>query len=83
LSAEWAPNGINVNGVAPTFIRTEQVSEMLADTAFYSNLISRIPLGRIGESEDIMGAVLFLVSPASNFITGQVLYLDGGITATQ
>ena len=83
LSAEWAPNGINVNVVAPTFIRTEQVSEMLADTAFYSNLISRIPLGRIGESEDIMGAVLFLVSPASNFITGQVLYLDGGITATQ
>jgi gluconate 5-dehydrogenase len=56
---------------------------MLADTAFYSSLISRIPLGRIGEPEDVMGAVLFLVSPASNFITGHVLYLDGGITATQ
>jgi NAD(P)-dependent dehydrogenase (short-subunit alcohol dehydrogenase family) len=83
LSAEWAPNGINVNVVAPTFIRTEQVANMLADTAFYSSLISRIPLGRIGEPEDVMAAVLFLASPASNFITGQVLYLDGGITATQ
>jgi gluconate 5-dehydrogenase len=83
LSAEWAPNGINVNVVAPTFIRTEQVAPMLADTAFYSSLISRIPLGRIGEPEDVMGAVLFLVSPAANFITGQALYLDGGITATQ
>jgi len=83
MSAEWAPNGINVNVVAPTFIRTEQVAQILADTAFYSSLISRIPLGRIGEPEDVMGAVLFLVSPASNFITGQVLYLDGGITATQ
>jgi gluconate 5-dehydrogenase len=83
LSAEWAPNGINVNVVAPTFIRTEQVAQMLADTAFYSSLISRIPLGRLGEPEDVMAAVLFLVSPASNFITGQVLYLDGGVTATQ
>ena len=83
LSAEWAPNGINVNVVAPTFIRTEQVAKMLADPTFYSNLIARIPLGRIGEPEDVMGAVLFLVSPASQFITGQALYLDGGITVTQ
>jgi NAD(P)-dependent dehydrogenase (short-subunit alcohol dehydrogenase family) len=83
LAAEWAPNGINVNVVAPTFIRTEQVAKMLADPAFYANLISRIPLGRIGEPEDVMGAVLFLVSPASNFITGHALYLDGGITVTQ
>ena len=83
LSAEWAPHGINVNVVAPTFIRTEQVAKMLADPAFYSNLIARIPLGRIGEPEDVMGAVLFLVSQASQFITGQALYLDGGITVTQ
>ena len=83
LSAEWAPNGINVNVIAPTFIRTEQVAKMLADPAFYSSLIARIPLGRIGEPEDVMGAVLFLVSPAASFITGQSLYLDGGITVTQ
>jgi NAD(P)-dependent dehydrogenase (short-subunit alcohol dehydrogenase family) len=83
LAAEWAPNGINVNVVAPTFIRTEQVAKMLADATFYANLISRIPLGRIGEPEDVMGAVLFLVSPASNFVTGHALFLDGGITVTQ
>jgi NAD(P)-dependent dehydrogenase (short-subunit alcohol dehydrogenase family) len=83
LSAEWALNKINVNVVAPTFIRTEQVGKMLADPAFSSQLINRIPLGRIGEPDDVMSAVLFLASPASNFITGQTLYLDGGLTATQ
>jgi NAD(P)-dependent dehydrogenase (short-subunit alcohol dehydrogenase family) len=83
LSAEWAPHNINVNVVAPTFIRTEQVAKMLSDPAFYSNIVARIPLGRIGEPEDVMGAVLFLASPASNFITGQTLYVDGGITSTQ
>jgi gluconate 5-dehydrogenase len=83
LSAEWAPHAINVNVVAPTFIRTEQVSKMLSDPTFYSSLIGRIPLGRIGEPADVMAAVLFLVAPASNFITGQTLYLDGGITVTQ
>ncbi len=83
LSAEWASHKINVNVVAPTFIRTEQVAAMLADAAFYSNLVARIPLGRIGEPEEVMAALLFLASPASDFITGQALYLDGGITATQ
>jgi NAD(P)-dependent dehydrogenase (short-subunit alcohol dehydrogenase family) len=83
LSAEWAPHAINVNVVAPTFVRTEQVGKMLADKTFYASLVSRIPLGRIGEPEDVMAAVLFLVTPGSNFITGQTLYLDGGITVTQ
>jgi len=83
LSAEWAPNSINVNVVAPTFIRTEQVSKMLADKIFYANLVARIPLGRIGEPDDVMSAVLFLVTPASSFITGQTIYLDGGLTVTQ
>jgi NAD(P)-dependent dehydrogenase (short-subunit alcohol dehydrogenase family) len=83
LAAEWAPHKINVNVVAPTFIKTEQVAKMLSDRAFYDSLVGRIPLGRIGTPEDVMGAVLFLVSPASDFITGQALYVDGGITATQ
>jgi NAD(P)-dependent dehydrogenase (short-subunit alcohol dehydrogenase family) len=83
LSAEWAPHAINVNVVAPTFIRTEQVAKMLADATFHSNLIARIPLGRIGEPADVMGTVMFLVAPASNFITGQTIYLDGGVTVTQ
>jgi NAD(P)-dependent dehydrogenase (short-subunit alcohol dehydrogenase family) len=83
LAAEWAPHQINVNVVAPTFVRTEQVAHMLSDQQFYDTLVARIPLGRIAEPEDVWNAVLFFVSPASNFITGQTLYLDGGITATQ
>jgi gluconate 5-dehydrogenase len=83
LAAEWAPHGITVNSVAPTFIRTEQVGKMLADPAFYAGLVARIPLGRIGEPEEVMSAVLFLVSPAANFITGHMLAIDGGLTVTQ
>lgn len=83
LAAELAPHGINVNVVAPTFVRTEQVAQMLSDPQFYNALTARIPLGRVAEPEEIMHAVLFFVSPASAFITGQVLYVDGGLTATQ
>jgi gluconate 5-dehydrogenase len=83
LAAELAPHKINVNVVAPTFVRTEQVAAMLSDPEFYNALVARIPLGRVAEPEEVMQAVLFFVSPASNFITGQTLYLDGGITATQ
>ena len=56
---------------------------MLSDPAFYSALVARIPLGRIAEPADVANAVLFLVSPASDFITGQMIFLDGGITTTQ
>jgi len=83
LAAEWAPHRINVNIVAPTFVNTEMSARMLLDEKFHASLVSRIPLGRIAEPEDVMRAVLFLVSSASDFITGQTLYVDGGLTATQ
>ena len=83
LAAEWAAHRINVNVIAPTFVRTEQVARWLDDPEFYRNIVSRIPLGRVAEPEDVVGAVLFMVSPASDFITGQTLYVDGGVTATQ
>lgn len=83
LAAEWAPHNINVNVISPTFVRTPQGERFLTDPAFYQSVVGRIPLGRLGEPEDVVGAVLFFVSPASNFVTGQTLYLDGGITATQ
>jgi NAD(P)-dependent dehydrogenase (short-subunit alcohol dehydrogenase family) len=83
LAAEWAPHKINVNVVAPTFVRTEMVANMLSDPNFYNALVARIPLGRIAEPEDVSNAVLFFASAASDFITGQTLYLDGGITSTQ
>ena len=83
LAAEWAPHKINVNMLAPTFVRTAQAAKWLDDPAFYQSLVDRIPLGGIAEPDDMIGPVLFLVSSASDFVTGQTLYLDGGITATQ
>jgi gluconate 5-dehydrogenase len=83
LAAEWAPKGITVNVVSPTFVRTEQSARFLADPAFHQAVVSRIPLGRIGETDDVVASVLFFAAPASSFVTGQTLYLDGGLTATQ
>ena len=83
LAAECAEHRVNVNALAPTFTRTPQVARWLEDPEFYKNLVARIPMGRVAETSDIVGAVLFFVSPASDFVTGQTLYIDGGITATQ
>ena len=82
-ATEWAKYGINVNAIAPTFVRTPQVENKLADEAFYNGLVSRIPLRRIADTDDLVGAVLFFCSDASSFVTGQILTLDGGLTATQ
>jgi gluconate 5-dehydrogenase len=56
---------------------------MLSDPVFYNELVARIPLGRLASPHDVMSAIAFLVSPAADFITGQKLFLDGGLTATQ
>ena len=83
LAAEWAPDRITVNMVSPTFVRTPQGERFLQDPAFLQGVLARIPLGRIGETSDVVAAVVFFASPAASFVTGQTLYLDGGITATQ
>jgi gluconate 5-dehydrogenase len=83
LASEWADRGILVNAIAPTFIRTEQVADMLGDAAFYASLVQRIPLGRVGETEDLVGPMLLFASHASDFVTGQILFVDGGLTACQ
>jgi NAD(P)-dependent dehydrogenase (short-subunit alcohol dehydrogenase family) len=82
-ATEWAKHGITVNAIAPTFVSTPQVASLLADEKFKSELLARIPLGRIAETDDLVGAVLFFCSDASSFVTGQILTLDGGLTATQ
>jgi len=82
-ATEWAKHGINVNAIAPTFVATPQVETLLADEEFKARLLARIPLGRVAETDDLVGAVLFFCSDASSFVTGQVLNLDGGLTATQ
>ena len=82
-ATEWARYGITVNAIAPTFVATPQVESLLADEEFKSKLLARIPLGRVADTDDLVGAVLFFCSDASAFVTGQILTLDGGLTATQ
>jgi len=82
-ATEWAKYGITVNAIAPTFVDTPQVAMLLDDPEFKASIVKRIPLGRVGTTEDLVGAVLFFCSPASSFITGQILTIDGGLTATQ
>jgi NAD(P)-dependent dehydrogenase (short-subunit alcohol dehydrogenase family) len=82
-ATEWARHQITVNAISPTFVRTAQTETLLADEVFYEKLVARIPLRRIAETDDIVGAILFFCSDASAFVTGQVLTLDGGLTATQ
>jgi NAD(P)-dependent dehydrogenase (short-subunit alcohol dehydrogenase family) len=82
-ATEWAKHGITVNAISPTFVRTPQVESLLADETFRQGLVSRIPLGRIADPDDLVGAVLFFCSDAASFVTGQVLTLDGGLTACQ
>ena len=81
LALEWAPYGIRVNAIAPTFIRTPMSIPWLKDKAFKKWVESRIPWGRLGEPPDVVGAVLFLVSDAAEMVTGISLVIDGGWTA--
>lgn len=82
-ATEWAKHRITVNAIAPTFVDTPQVAMLLDDPEFKESVVSRIPLRRVGQPHDLLGAVLLFCSDASGFITGQILTIDGGLTATQ
>jgi NAD(P)-dependent dehydrogenase (short-subunit alcohol dehydrogenase family) len=85
LACEWGAHGITVNAIAPTVFRSDLTAWMYAEEgrgkAVREAMLSRIPLGRLGEPDDFVGPLLFLLSPASAFVTGQVVYVDGGYTA--
>ncbi|MEO8809670.1 MAG: SDR family oxidoreductase [Rhodanobacter sp.] len=78
LAAEWAVDGIRVNAVAPWYIRTQRSELALADPDYLDEVLERTPLRRIGEPEEVAAAISFLCLPASSYITGQVLAVDGG-----
>ena len=81
LALEWAEHGINVNAVAPTFIVTPLTQSTFDDEKMRADLLARIPLGRVGQPEDVVGSVVFLASAAAAMITGHTLLVDGGWTA--
>jgi NAD(P)-dependent dehydrogenase (short-subunit alcohol dehydrogenase family) len=78
LAFEWAPHGITVNSVSPTFITTDGTAPSLADPQFRQQVLAHIPLGRIGDPIDVAGTVVFLASPAASLITGANILVDGG-----
>ncbi|MCW2984503.1 MAG: short-chain alcohol dehydrogenase [Conexibacter sp.] len=81
LAVELAPNGIRVNAVAPTYVRTSMTEPFFSDEKFHAHAVASIPLGRIGEVADVTGAVVYLCSPAAGLVTGTSLVVDGGYTA--
>jgi len=85
LACEWGPYGITVNAIAPTVFRSDLTAWMYAEDGkgkeVREGILARIPLGRLGEPEDFVGALLYFASSASDFCTGQILYVDGGYTA--
>ena len=81
LSTEWSGKGVRVNAVAPGPVVTPMTAEARADEQRAAAMLAAIPLGRLGEAEDISAAIQFLLSDAAGFITGQVLCVDGGVTA--
>lgn len=82
LAVEWARSGIRVNGIGPGYFRTELTESFFRDAGWISAMQAKIPAGRFGAMEDLMGATVFLCSDAARYISGQVLYIDGGYLAS-
>lgn len=81
LCAEWAPHGVQVNGIAPGYFETELTRPLVEDAEFSGWLRRRTPAGRWGRVEELAGAAVFLAGPASDYVNGHLLYVDGGMTA--
>jgi len=82
MATDWAKHGLQINGLAPGYFKTELTSALVADEEFTAWLSARTPAGRWGEVNELVGACIFLSSKASSFVNGHVLYVDGGITSS-
>lgn len=82
LATEWGGRGVTVNAVAPGFMRTDFVEAAQQNQQFVARLRQRIPIGRFAEPEEVASAVLYLATPLARFVNGQVIYVDGGVTAS-
>ncbi|NUS85100.1 MAG: SDR family oxidoreductase [Streptomyces sp.] len=81
MCADWGPYGIQVNGLGPGYIETELTRPLVEDEKFSAWVRGRTPAGRWGRTEDLVGGLLYLASPAADFVSGQILYVDGGMTS--
>ena len=81
LALEWAPHGIRVNALGPALVITPGTRHIAENPELAAKYAAAIPLGRIGMPEDMAGAVIYLVSDAASFVSGQTIYVDGGLTA--
>lgn len=81
MALEWAKNGVTVNAVGPTYFATELNTQIQNDPERFNFINERTPMGRWGDPDELEGVIIFLASPASDFITGQTIYIDGGWTA--
>jgi NAD(P)-dependent dehydrogenase (short-subunit alcohol dehydrogenase family) len=79
LAREWAPYQIQVNAIGPGYIATRMNEDMRNDPVVYKKLVDSIPAGRFGEASDLIGTLLYLVSPASDYVSGQTIFVDGGV----
>ncbi|MEM9028990.1 MAG: SDR family oxidoreductase [Pseudomonadota bacterium] len=82
MATDWGPKGLNVNAIAPGYFDTPLNAALVADTQFSEWLAKRTPQGRWGQLDELIGACVFLASPASGFVNGHTLFVDGGITAS-
>lgn len=82
MAIDWSRHGVRVNGIGPGYFKTELNAPLVADPNFSSWLLNRTPMGRWGETKELAGAAVFLASEAASFVTGHILYVDGGVTGS-
>ena len=81
MATEWARHNLQINGIGPGYFETELTKPLMENPKFNDWICARTPAGRWGKLEELVGAAVFLASPASNYVNGQIIYVDGGLLA--